>query len=77
MNKYESTAITTVLKIQLCTVAENTDMPNTAQFFCITKLCVSERKCFYWPIQPVWNLTPPPANLALIPQQHVIHQASK
>ena len=24
----------------------------------------------------VWNLTPP-ANLALIPQQHVIHQASK
>ena len=25
----------------------------------------------------VWNLTPPPANLALIPQQHVIHQASK
>ena len=24
----------------------------------------------------VWNLTPPPANLAQIPQQHVIHQAS-
>ena len=24
----------------------------------------------------VWNLTPP-ANLALIPQQHVMHQASK
>ena len=25
----------------------------------------------------VWNLTPPPVNIALIPQQHVIHQASK
>ena len=24
----------------------------------------------------VWNLTPP-VNMALIPQQHVIHQASK
>ena len=22
----------------------------------------------------VWNLTPPPVNIALIPQQHVIHQ---
>ena len=25
----------------------------------------------------VWNLTPPSASIALIPQQHVIHQASK
>ena len=25
----------------------------------------------------VWNLTPPPVNIALIPEQHVIHQASK
>ena len=25
----------------------------------------------------VWNLTPPPADLTLITQQHVIHQASK
>ena len=25
----------------------------------------------------VWNVTPPPGNIALIPQQHVIHQASK
>ena len=25
----------------------------------------------------LYGLTPPPANLALIPQQHVIHQASK
>ena len=25
----------------------------------------------------VWNLTPPPANLALTPQQHVINQESK
>ena len=25
----------------------------------------------------VWNLTPPPANIALIPQQHMLHQASK
>ena len=25
----------------------------------------------------VWNLTPPPVNIALIPQQHVKHPASK
>ena len=25
----------------------------------------------------VWNLTPPPVNMALIPGEHVIRQASK
>ena len=39
---------------------------------CVLFLCVCTSGC---PSLP-WNLTPPPANLALIPQ-HVIHQASK
>ena len=30
----------------------------------------------YYCSTAVWNLTPP-ANIALIPQQHVIHQVSK